>query len=226
MLIAAPAASPPPLLVLKRPAPIHRFYGGRRICWESASSGCAGLGSDVSAPNWLSALCWTIQAARFASNRSAVPRSSGPTPPTPRWPPIPSATTKPAQAAVKIRGVAPWPPAAARGQRISWLHSTGVMSNAHVVAGADSVTIQASADKTYDAGVVSYDPNAGHLHPRRPEPAGRSASARRHRPTGTQGHRRRRDGLPWWWLFSLPPRPACARSSGSVRPSDRLRARP
>jgi len=33
------------------------------------------------------------------------------------------------------------------------------MSNAHVVAGADSVTIEADG-KTYDAGVVSYDPNA------------------------------------------------------------------
>jgi S1-C subfamily serine protease len=33
------------------------------------------------------------------------------------------------------------------------------MSNAHVVAGADSVTVEAEG-KTYDASVVSYDPNA------------------------------------------------------------------
>jgi S1-C subfamily serine protease len=34
-----------------------------------------------------------------------------------------------------------------------------VMSNAHVVAGADSVTVEANG-QTYDATVVSYDPNA------------------------------------------------------------------
>jgi S1-C subfamily serine protease len=34
-----------------------------------------------------------------------------------------------------------------------------VMSNAHVVAGSDSVTVEADG-QTYDAGVVSYDPEA------------------------------------------------------------------
>lgn len=34
-----------------------------------------------------------------------------------------------------------------------------VMSNAHVVAGSESVTVEADG-KTYDATVVSYDPNA------------------------------------------------------------------
>ena len=34
-----------------------------------------------------------------------------------------------------------------------------VMSNAHVVAGSDSVTVEVDGE-TYDAGVVSYDPNA------------------------------------------------------------------
>lgn len=33
------------------------------------------------------------------------------------------------------------------------------MSNAHVVAGTNSVTVE-SAGQTYDASVVSYDPNA------------------------------------------------------------------
>ena len=59
---------------------------------------------------------------------------------------------------VKIRGVA------TACQKV--LEGTGfvvapnrVMSNAHVVAGSDSVTVEAEG-KTYDATVVSYDPNA------------------------------------------------------------------
>lgn len=59
---------------------------------------------------------------------------------------------------VKIRGVAP------ACQKV--LEGTGfvvapsrVMSNAHVVAGADTVTVEAEG-KTYDATVVSYDPDA------------------------------------------------------------------
>src|SRR6201990_3265987 len=59
---------------------------------------------------------------------------------------------------VKIRGVAP------SCQKV--LEGTGfvvgpnrVMSNAHVVAGSDSVTVEVDGD-TYDAGVVSYDPEA------------------------------------------------------------------
>ena len=59
---------------------------------------------------------------------------------------------------VKIRGIAQ------SCQKV--LEGTGfvvapnrVMSNAHVVAGSDSVTVEAEG-KTYDATVVSYDPNA------------------------------------------------------------------
>ncbi len=59
---------------------------------------------------------------------------------------------------VKIRGVAPG------CQKV--LEGTGfvvapnrVMSNAHVVAGSDSVTIESDGE-TYEATVVSYDPNA------------------------------------------------------------------
>ncbi|WP_431238511.1 acid resistance serine protease MarP [Mycolicibacterium aichiense] len=58
---------------------------------------------------------------------------------------------------VKIRGVAP------ECQKV--LEGTGfviapnrVMSNAHVVAGSDNVTVEAEG-QTYDATVVSYDPN-------------------------------------------------------------------
>ncbi|MGI9123510.1 MAG: acid resistance serine protease MarP [Mycobacterium sp.] len=60
---------------------------------------------------------------------------------------------------VKIRGVAQ------ACQKV--LEGTGfviapnrVMSNAHVVAGSDSVTVEAEDGKKYDATVVSYDPNA------------------------------------------------------------------
>ena len=59
---------------------------------------------------------------------------------------------------VKIRGVAP------ACQKV--LEGTGfviapnrVMSNAHVVAGSDTVTVEAYDGKKYDATVVSYDPN-------------------------------------------------------------------
>ena len=60
---------------------------------------------------------------------------------------------------VKIRGVA------TACQKV--LEGTGfviapnrVMSNAHVVAGSDSVTVEAEDGKKYDATVVSYDPSA------------------------------------------------------------------
>ena len=66
------------------------------------------------------------------------------------------AATRPS--VVKIRGVAPG------CQKV--LEGTGfvvapnrVMSNAHVVAGSDSVTVEVDG-QTYDAGVVSYDPEA------------------------------------------------------------------
>jgi len=60
---------------------------------------------------------------------------------------------------LKIRGVAP------ACQKV--LEGTGfviapnrVMSNAHVVAGSDSVTVEAEDGNEYDATVVSYDPNS------------------------------------------------------------------
>lgn len=59
---------------------------------------------------------------------------------------------------VKIRGVAPSCQKVLEGSGFV-VAPNRVMSNAHVVAGADSVTIEADG-KTYDAGVVSYDPNA------------------------------------------------------------------
>ncbi|PRC51473.1 acid resistance periplasmic serine protease MarP, partial [Mycobacterium sp. ITM-2017-0098] len=65
-------------------------------------------------------------------------------------------TTRPS--VVKVRGVAQ------SCQKV--LEGTGfvvapnrVMSNAHVVAGSDSVTIEVDGQE-YEAGVVSYDPDA------------------------------------------------------------------
>ena len=59
---------------------------------------------------------------------------------------------------VKIRGVAPGCQKVLEGTGFV-IAPNRVMSNAHVVAGSDSVTIQAEG-QSYDATVVSYDPNA------------------------------------------------------------------
>ena len=59
---------------------------------------------------------------------------------------------------VKIRGVAPGCQKVLEGTGFV-IAPNRVMSNAHVVAGSDSVTVQAEG-QTYDATVVSYDPNA------------------------------------------------------------------
>ena len=53
-----------------------------------------------------------------------------------------------------------------------------VMSNAHVVAGSDSVTVEVDG-QTYDASVVSYDPNADISILDVPEPAVAAAAVRR-----------------------------------------------
>jgi len=59
---------------------------------------------------------------------------------------------------VKIRGVAPGCQKVLEGTGFM-VAPNRVMSNAHVVAGSESVTVQADG-QTYDASVVSYDPNA------------------------------------------------------------------
>ncbi|MDV3124082.1 acid resistance serine protease MarP [Mycobacterium sp. 21AC1] len=66
------------------------------------------------------------------------------------------AATKPS--VVKIRGIAPSCQKVLEGSGFV-VAPNRVMSNAHVVAGADSVTIEVDGT-TYDASVVSYDPNA------------------------------------------------------------------
>ena len=66
------------------------------------------------------------------------------------------AVTRPS--VVKIRGVAPGCQKVLEGSGFV-VSPNRVMSNAHVVAGSDSVTVEVDGE-TYDAGVVSYDPNA------------------------------------------------------------------
>jgi S1-C subfamily serine protease len=58
---------------------------------------------------------------------------------------------------VKIRGVAPGCQKVLEGTGFV-IAPNRVMSNAHVVAGSDTVTVEAEG-QTYDATVVSYDPN-------------------------------------------------------------------
>ncbi len=60
---------------------------------------------------------------------------------------------------VKIRGVAPGCQKVLEGTGFV-IAPNRVMSNAHVVAGSESVTVEAEDGAKYDATVVSYDPNA------------------------------------------------------------------
>lgn len=67
-----------------------------------------------------------------------------------------------APSVVKIRGVAPGCQKVLEGTGFVIESASGtptVMSNAHVVAGSDTVTVEAEG-QTYDAAVVSYDPRA------------------------------------------------------------------
>jgi S1-C subfamily serine protease len=118
---------------------------------------------DEAAPEWLRAVPKRLSALLDTSGLPDVLQPFGRTPIAEVEPPNATLTTDAVVAAVapsvvKIRGVAPG------CQKV--LEGTGfvvgpehVMSNAHVVAGSDSVTIE-SAGQTYEAIVVSYDPNA------------------------------------------------------------------
>ncbi|MBV8929918.1 MAG: acid resistance serine protease MarP, partial [Mycobacteriaceae bacterium] len=63
------------------------------------------------------------------------------------------------QSVVKIRGVAPGCQKVLEGTGFV-IAPNRVMSNAHVVAGSNSVTVATSDGQEYDASVVSYDPDA------------------------------------------------------------------
>ncbi len=118
---------------------------------------------DEVAPEWLRAVPERLSALLDTSGLPAVLQPFGRTPIVEVAPPNAVLATDAVVAAVqpsvvKIRGVAPG------CQKV--LEGTGfvvgpqhVMSNAHVVAGSDTVTVE-SAGQTYDAVVVSYDPNA------------------------------------------------------------------
>lgn len=118
---------------------------------------------DKVAPEWLRAVPKRISALLSTSGLPAALEPLGRAPITTVDPPDASladslvvGNARPS--VVKIRGMAP------SCQKI--LEGTGfviapnrVMSNAHVVAGSDTVTVEASDGKKYDATVVSYDPN-------------------------------------------------------------------
>jgi len=117
---------------------------------------------DKYAPEWLRSVPKRMSALLSTSGLPEVLEPVG-TPIQAVDPPDPSladglVVSKSRPSVVKIRGVA------TACQKV--LEGTGfviapnrVMSNAHVVAGAESVTVEAEGEK-YDATVVSYDPNA------------------------------------------------------------------
>ncbi|MFZ0834131.1 MAG: acid resistance serine protease MarP [Mycobacterium sp.] len=118
---------------------------------------------DRVAPNWLRTVPNRLSALLNTSGISDVWQPFGRTPIVPVDAPDANiansaVVTKTRPSVVKIRGLA-------NGcQKV--LEGTGfvvrpgrVMSNAHVVAGAESVTVE-SGGNTYDAKVISYDPNA------------------------------------------------------------------
>ncbi len=118
---------------------------------------------DEVAPSWLKSVPNRLSTLLNTSGLPDVLQPFGRTPIVAVSAPDPTLSTSPVVAAtepsvVKIRGVAPG------CQKV--LEGTGfvvapnrVMSNAHVVAGADSVTVNASGTD-YDATVVSFDPSA------------------------------------------------------------------
>lgn len=118
---------------------------------------------DKYAPDWLRAVPKRMSSLLSTSGLPAVLEPLGRTPIHVVDPPDASLADSlvvgtAAPSVVKIRGVAP------ACQKV--LEGTGfviapnrVMSNAHVVAGSDSVTVEAEGRK-YDATVVSYDPDA------------------------------------------------------------------
>jgi S1-C subfamily serine protease len=117
---------------------------------------------DKYAPDWMRAVPKRMSALLSTSGLPEVLEPIG-TPIQAVDPPDPSladslVVSKSRPSVVKIRGVA------TACQKV--LEGTGfviapnrVMSNAHVVAGSDSVTVEADGKK-YDATVVSYDPSA------------------------------------------------------------------
>jgi S1-C subfamily serine protease len=115
------------------------------------------------APSWLQRVPARLSALLDTSGLPAVLKPFGNTPIAAVDVPDAALATDPVVAAtrpsvLKIRGVAPSCQKVLEGSGFV-VAPNRVMSNAHVVAGSETVTVQADG-QTYDASVVSYDPEA------------------------------------------------------------------
>ncbi|MBV5243724.1 MULTISPECIES: acid resistance serine protease MarP [Mycolicibacterium] len=118
---------------------------------------------DAVAPDWLRSVPDRMSSVWENAGLHDVLKPFGPTPVAAVDAPDPALATSPVvnqtrSSVVKVKGVAQ------SCQKV--LEGTGfvvapnrVMSNAHVVAGSDTVTVEVDGQE-YTAGVVSYDPNA------------------------------------------------------------------
>lgn len=118
---------------------------------------------DKFAPDWMRTVPKRISALLNTSGLPEVLQPLGGGSVQAVDPPDPSladglVVSKSRPSVVKIRGVAPGCQKVLEGTGFV-IAPNRVMSNAHVVAGSDSVTVEAEGKK-YDATVVSYDPNA------------------------------------------------------------------
>jgi S1-C subfamily serine protease len=118
---------------------------------------------DEVAPSWLKSVPNRLSALLDTSGLPDVLQPFGRTPIVAVDAPNAALAADPVVAAVqpsvlKIRGTAPGCQKVLEGSGFV-VSPNRVMSNAHVVAGSDSVTVETGGE-TYDATVVSYDPDA------------------------------------------------------------------
>ncbi|HEY6574769.1 MAG TPA: acid resistance serine protease MarP [Mycobacterium sp.] len=118
---------------------------------------------DSLAPPWLKRVPTRLSSLLDTSGLPNVLQPFGRTPIVNVNIPDPTLAADPVVAAtrpsvLKIRGVAPSCQKVLEGSGFV-VSPNRVMSNAHVVAGSDSVTVEVDG-QTYDASVVSYDPSA------------------------------------------------------------------
>lgn len=118
---------------------------------------------DSVAPSWLRTVPNRISALWDDAGLHDLLKPFGPTPVAAVDAPDPSLATSAVvgmtrPSVVKVRGVATSCQKVLEGSGFV-VAPNRVMSNAHVVAGSESVTVEVDG-QTYDAGVVSYDPNA------------------------------------------------------------------
>jgi S1-C subfamily serine protease len=118
---------------------------------------------DSVAPSWLRTVPGRLSALWDTSGLHEVLKDFGPTPVAAVEAPDASLATSAVVGAtkasvVKVRGVATSCQKVLEGSGFV-VAPNRVMSNAHVVAGSDTVTVEVDG-QTYDASVVSYDPSA------------------------------------------------------------------